>query len=197
MTTVKSWKKETLTRDTLLRIALSPFTLFAANSSPYFLHRLVKLFFKDRATKMVRSRAKKLRELESRNLVYLKKIGDALRLGLTPLGQILARKMEKEVEIEQIKLSPIKIAESIWDKKWRLLIYDLTGLSKSTKDTFRKKIKSWGFYQMKRTVWVSPYDYQKELNQLCKLLKINPETIIYTTTESIAKENQLRKYFKI
>lgn len=197
MATTKAWKKETLTRDTILRMVMAPFTLFSANSSPYFLHRLAKMFFGDRATKIVRGRTKKLRELESRNIVYFKKIGDALRIGLTPIGQILARKMEKEVAIEHVKPLPITINEKIWDKKWRLLIYDLTGLSKSTKDSFRKKIKSWGFYQMKRTVWVSPYDFKKELDQLCKLLKIDQDKIVYTTTIKIAKENQLKKFFNL
>ena len=197
MATTKAWKKETLTRDTILRMVMSPFTLFSATSSPYVLHRLSKMFFGDRATKIVRSRTKKLRELEDRNIVYFKKIGDALRIGLTPLGQVLAKKMEREVEIEHVKPLPMITTEKSWNKKWHLLIYDLIGLSKPTKDAFRKKIKGWGFYQMKRTVWVSPYDHKKELNQLCKLLKINQEKIIYTTTAKIAKENQLRKYFKV
>ena len=197
MTTAKAWKKETLTRDTILRMVMSPFTLLAATSSPYFLHRLAKMFFGDRATKIVRGRTKKLRELEDRNIVYFKKIGDALRVGLTPLGQMLARKMEKEVAIEHVKPLPTAVDEKIWDKKWHLLIYDLGSLSKATKDSFRKKIKSWGFYQMKRTIWVSPYDHKKELDQLCKILKISEDKIVYAATNKIAQEAQLKKYFKI
>lgn len=197
MTSAKAWKKETLTRDTILRMVMSPFTLLAATSSPYFLHRLSKIFFGDRATKIVRGRTKKLRELENRNIVYFKKIGDALRVGLTPLGQILARKLEREVAIEHVKPLPTDVNKRVWDKKWRLLIYDLTGLNKAIKDSFRKKIKSWGFYQIKRTVWVSPHDHKKELDQLCKLLKIKEGKIVYAETTRIANENQLRKYFKI
>ena len=190
----KTWKKETLTRDTLLRIAYSPFTLFSANSSPYFLHRLAKLFFKDRATKMVRSRTKKLRELEARRLLRFQKTQkDALKISLTPIGQAIVKKLWFQRELEEIKPNTLKP----WSGKWHLLIYDLSGLNKNTKDNLRKAIKRWKFYQIKRTVWVSPYDCEKELVKLCKALKINQEKIIYVATDKIAQEEKLKKHFNL
>mgnify|MGYP001589350045 FL=1 len=190
---VRLWKKETLTRDTILRLAVSPFTLVAAHSSPYFLHRLVKLFFKDRSVKIIRQRTKKLRELESKKIVRFQKLAnDSLRLALTPMGEALADNFFKQTELENIRVSNKR-----WTGLWYLLIYDLAGCEKKTKDIFRKTIKKLGLYPMKRTVWVSPFDCEREIKKLCNALDINQEKIIYTTTKKLSGENKVKAHFKI
>ena len=190
---IRLWKKETLTRDTILRLAISPFTLVAAHSSPYFLHRLVKLFFKDRSVKIIRQRTKKLRELESKKIVYFQKLAnDSLRLALTPIGRALAENFFQQAELENIRVSNKK-----WTGQWYLLIYDLTGCEKNTKNIFRKTIKKLGLYQMKRTVWVSPFDCEREIKKLCSALDINQEKIIYTTTKKLSDEKKIKAHFGV
>ena len=190
---IRLWKKETLTRDTILRLAISPFTLVAAHSSPYFLHRLVKLFFKDNSTKIIRQRTKKLRELESKKIVHFQKLAnDSLRLALTPIGRTLAESFFQQAELENIRVNDKK-----WTGQWYLLIYDLAGCEKNSKNIFRKTLKRGSLYQMRRTVWVSPFDCEREVKKLCSALGVNQEKIIYTAVKKISDEKKIKAHFGV
>ena len=62
-------RKNNLTKDTLYMIAKIGVITIAA-TSPYFLHYAAKIYFKDKIEKMIRARARKLRELEKRKLPF-------------------------------------------------------------------------------------------------------------------------------
>jgi hypothetical protein len=190
----KVWKKETLTRDTILKLADGPATLAAANSSPYFLHRLAKIFFKDRSVKIVRRRTKKLRELENRDLVKFQKLAnDLLKLDLTTKGKIWAKKLFTQEQIANILPQPLQQ----WSGQWHLLIYDLAKYEKSVRSAFRNAVKGWGMYSMSRNVWVSPSDLEKPLNRLCQTLGINNDQIIYTAAKKISNEETVKNHFRL
>lgn len=53
-----------------------------------------------------------------------------------------------------------------WDKKWRVIIFDIPNEKKVLRDIVRRRLKYWGFHQLQKSVFVYPFDCQKEISAL-------------------------------
>jgi DNA-binding transcriptional regulator PaaX len=61
-----------------------------------------------------------------------------------------------------------------WDKKWRLVIFDIPEKKKVARDVLRGKLKLWGFRQLQKSVWIWPYPCRQEVEALAESLEITP-----------------------
>lgn len=184
-------RKNNLTKDTLYTIAKIGIIILASATSPYFLHHVVKTYFKDKAQKIIRARARKLRELEKRKLIKFEQLGGGgVRIELTHKGKIVIR--EYDLEKMQIK-KPKK-----WDNQWRVIIYDIPVSQKKASNAFREKLRQLGLYQLQRSVWVYPYECLPEIEFLAIVFEINiNDCICYFYTKNIAREKEIKKHFEL
>lgn len=51
-----------------------------------------------------------------------------------------------------------------WDKKWRILIFDIAEKRKAKRNFLRKKLYTLGFGQIQKSVYVSPWQIEKEVD---------------------------------
>lgn len=56
----------------------------------------------------------------------------------------------------------LAIQRGKWDKKWRIVIFDIEETSKQTRERFRRKLKELGFGMLQESVFISPYDIAKD-----------------------------------
>ncbi|MBI4095062.1 MAG: hypothetical protein HY435_02625 [Candidatus Liptonbacteria bacterium] len=191
MATRRLLTKTTFTKDTLLRIAAIGILTIAAGTSPYFLHRIVKTYFKDKVRKMQRARAKKLRELERRKLVRIEELPDGkVRIELTHRGKQLVR----TYDLEHMKLT----APKRWDGSWKVVIYDIPASQKKASNAFREKLKQLGLFPLQRSVWISPYDCLREIEFLATVFEIDMDKCIcYFSTKDVPREKEMRKFFNL
>lgn len=99
-------------------------------------------------------------------------------------------KREKNKNTLKIKEKGIKEMERLiplwrnrnwrWDKKWRLLIFDIEEKRRIIRDLLRKKIKELGFVLWQKSVYVSPFPVDKEINQYLKEKKLYSKAICFT-----------------
>lgn len=83
-----------------------------------------------------------------------------------------------------------------WDKKWRIVIFDIPQKRRLQRDKLRFTLKQIGFIKLQHSVWVYPYDCE-ELITLLKLdFKVGKE-ILYIIAEKIENDKLLKKYFKL
>ncbi len=181
--------RNNLTKDTLIKIAALGVIIIAASTSPYFLHAVAKHYFREKIRELVRKRAKKLRELQKRKLLEFKEMPDgSLKIVLSHLG----KKLVRQYKLEEMKL----IKPKKWDRKWRLIIYDIPDYQRKASDAFRRKLKDLGLYQLQKSVWVSPYECIGELEFLCSVFDINMDNHVhYFKTLEIPKEKEIKKFF--
>ncbi|MCD6539117.1 MAG: CRISPR-associated endonuclease Cas2 [Candidatus Omnitrophica bacterium] len=66
-----------------------------------------------------------------------------------------------------------------WDKKWRILIYDIPEKYKIKREYLRKFLKNLGFGKVQNSCWVSPYDYSREVSLFSQEQKILNYICIY------------------
>lgn len=156
-----------------------------AMTSPYFLHKVVKAYFRNRKyinKKIVRY----LRYLINRKLISLKKEKGLIKIGLTERGR---RKLES-IQIEELKLKKSRK----WDGQWRIIIFDIP--KDRLREKFRLKLREFGFYKFQQSVWIYPFKCEEEIVLLRKLLRIDPYIKIIVTQELEADEKIL-KFFKL
>lgn len=101
--------------------------------------------------------------LKKSGLVTLKILSNGeKKIYLTQEGR---KKLEKYyIDVFQLK-KPMR-----WDKKWRVVIFDVPNNHNARRVVFREKIKSLGFKQVQKSVWVYPYRCEDEIFFLAKVL---------------------------
>ncbi len=84
-----------------------------------------------------------------------------------------------------------------WDKKWRIIIFDIPEELHKNRNQLRAKLKNLGFYMLQKSVFVIPYPCEKELGYICKSLKISDYVDIIVAESVGFKEKEIKKIFKI
>ena len=82
----------------------------------------------------------------------------------------------------------------LWDRKWRVVVFDIPVKKNKEHVVFRKKIKELGFRQIQKSVWALPYKCEDEVLFLAKTLHIE-NTIEIFTVQKMIHEKELRKRF--
>lgn len=83
-----------------------------------------------------------------------------------------------------------------WDKKWRIIIFDIPQKRRLQRDRLRFTLKQIGFVKLQQSVWVYPYDCE----ELITLLKLNfkiGKDLLYIIAEKIENDKLLKRYFKL
>src|SRR3989344_731467 len=85
------------------------------------------------------------------------------RLHLTPKGRI---------KINFYKLGKIELGrQKKWDKKWRLIIFDIPEAIRTSRNVLRSKLKKWNCYKIQHSVFVYPYPCEEEIIKVAKILR--------------------------
>jgi phenylacetic acid degradation operon negative regulatory protein len=56
-----------------------------------------------------------------------------------------------------------------WDGYWRIVIFDIPEEDKKLRDALRYKLTELGFGQWQRSVYITPFDLEEEMNQFLKI----------------------------
>lgn len=127
--------------------------------------------------------------LNNKRLIELVEKGDNIHLKITAAGKNLLKRFDYD-DLELLKGKK-------WDKKWRLVIFDIPEKNKKERNALSNKLEDLGLYHLQESVFIYPYDCQNEIDFVCEFLSIG-RYVNYCTVESIDKrEGDLRQFFKI
>lgn len=84
--------------------------------------------------------------------------------------------------------------EKSWDKKWRLVAYDIPKGKKSQSEAFRRLLKKMSFYQLQKSLWLTPYECHNEIELLKSLYHLENHVTILTVT-GLEGEPAYKSYF--
>lgn len=85
---------------------------------------------------------------------------------------------------------------NMWDKKWRLVIFDVPEKHRRLRDIFRLRLKQLGLYALQESVYISPYSCFDEVEFLRELYGI-AFTVRYLLVEKVEDDEYLRTHFKL
>lgn len=81
-----------------------------------------------------------------------------------------------------------------WDGMWRLVIYDVSDAKKKMRDVFRRTLKSIGFHQLQKSIWIFPFDCQDQISFLREYCGVGDE-VIYIEAIRMEDDAPYRDYF--
>ncbi len=61
-----------------------------------------------------------------------------------------------------------------WDKKWRLVMFDIPEKKKNAREVFRRKLNELGFYQLQKSTFIHPYECEDEINFVIEMFELRP-----------------------
>jgi len=120
--------------------------------------------------------------------IKIKKIKDKKKLYLTSKGR---------VEIIKNILQQKKEKELKWDRKWRAIIFDVPEVSRRDRDFLRRELNWMGFKELQKSIWVYPYEIEKELKTLLGLWRVDFAGDIRFLIIENMEDRDLRQHFNI
>lgn len=102
------------------------------------------------------------------------------------------RERAEKVEIGELVVTRPKH----WDKKWRIILYDVPEDQKTGRDAMTRKLKELKFYQLQKSVWVCPFECREEIEMVAAIYEID-KYVTYLETNYIDKQEILRQKFNI
>ena len=162
--------------------------VYIAASSPYFALNLTKNI--SQLKKLKRKNASyTFNYLKRRGLIEIKRDGHDVQIALTEEGRRRAGKYQiDDLEIERPKK---------WDKKWRVVIFDIPDSSRLIRNIFRRKLKEFGFYPLQQSVWIIPFPCRAEIELLREFLGANKKQIQILEVTKLENEKFFKKIFQL
>lgn len=179
--------KSEIVKDVLYWLFITGAILIAA-TSPYFIRNLLRNY-----KKLKRYSKRKIHDtfydLRKRGLINIEKRNHQIYISLTEKG----RKKAGWFQIDSLRIKKPKK----WDKKWRLVIFDIAQFKKIYRESFRGKLKELKFFPLQKSVWIHPYDCQAEIELLKDFFGLSEKEVRLIVAEDIGRGDELRKIFKL
>ncbi len=165
------------------------FLSLSLSRSPRQHLRIIKNIRKEWAAIENRALRRAIESLYASHLIEKKENRDgSISIVLTTEGKKKA--LTFKTEEMQIK-SPFK-----WDKKWRVVLFDIPENNKKTRDIFRFRLKRLNFYEFQKSVFIHPFNCQEEIDFLVEIYNIK-KFVRFILADSLDNELHLRKYFDV
>ena len=81
-----------------------------------------------------------------------------------------------------------------WDRKWRVLIFDIPEYRKGLRDKLRHTLQDIGFVRLQDSVWVYPYDCEDLITMIKADFHIGRD-VLYMIVDTIEGDSSLKKRF--
>lgn len=83
-----------------------------------------------------------------------------------------------------------------WDRKWRLVTFDIPERNRGIRGRARGMVSSFGFVRLQDSVWAYPYDCEEAVALLKAELHIGKD-LLYIIADAIEYDLPLRKHFDL
>lgn len=83
-----------------------------------------------------------------------------------------------------------------WDKRWRIVIFDIAEKKKRARDRLRDMLRRIGFLKLQSSVWIFPHDCE----DIVRLIKVDfalEKEVLYIVAEDIEGDFGLRRHFHL
>lgn len=191
---LKKFKKGEITKIVLATIGIGALlggTVLITPNFPIIIGTFIKLIEEIKGIKLPKLKVKRtLQQLEKRKILNLEIKNNEVYVEVQNISK------NKEV----IKYSIQSILElkrkSKWQGKWFLVMFDVPEEEKNKRYYLRNFLKEIGFYQYQKSVYVFPFECEKEVVLIKKIIE-GGKYLSYIIAEKIEYENKLKTYFHL
>ena len=159
-----------------------------AVTSPYFVHNLLtgnkkwnKYSKRKISTTFDRLRREGLISIEAKN--------KQIYISLTQEG----RRKAGIFQIDKLRIARPKQ----WDRKWRMLMFDIPHKKKILREALRGKLKQLGFFPFQKSIWIHPYRCGAEIDLLKEFFGLTDKEVQLIVADYIGKDENWKQLFKL
>lgn len=127
-------------------------------------------------------------KLRKQKLIEIEENGEHCKIVLTENGQ----KVYLRFNYEEMKIKEPKI----WDRNFRVVVFDIPEKKKAARDSLREKMKELGFVKFNDSVWVYPFRCQKEIDFIANYWEVG-KYVHLILAKDITNRNILEKHFNL
>jgi CRISPR-associated endonuclease Cas2 len=121
--------------------------------------------------------AKLLSYLKKKGLIKIKDLEEKKALIITPKGK------EKILRIRNEFLASLP-KKRRKDGKWIMVAFDIPEKRKTIRNYLREKLVELGFQKLQKSIWISPYDVLKEVQEIVTNLSIEKNVKFFIIEEA-------------
>ena len=83
-----------------------------------------------------------------------------------------------------------------WDKKWRIVIFDIPESRRTVRNKLRNTLLNWGFVRLQNSIWVYPYECEELITMLKADLRVGKD-ILYVVAEKVEYDKNFKSRFNL
>lgn len=119
------------------------------------------------------------RNLKTGNIEKIEKNGEAY-LRLTSQGN---QKLKRDFPLLSMQQKP-------WDKKWRIVAFDIREEEKNIRDGLRSKLKELGFGMLQESVFITPHDIAQDFAEFVENLGISDSVYVLEVSQVVVGDKK-------
>ncbi len=147
-------------------------SLVAPQSGARLIQEVLKSYIYKKRFERARLR-RDLKRMQRQGLVvFQEKEGENVEVRLGRVG----RNRAVEFKLDEIRLEkPL-----VWDEKWRLVMFDIPNTKKLARDALRKRLRDWEMYPLQKSVFITPYPCEKEIDLIGSIFEVRSHIVALT-----------------
>ena len=184
-----SHKKKIISQEILLGLLKTGAILFVAVTAPNVLQILKPLFNKQKIWREYYPSAifQTTKKLLRHGYVELIEEENGYRVKITDK----ARTILVKGDLENLQIA----TPNKWDGKWRMVVFDIPEKYKKQRNYLCRKLKELNFYPLQESVFLHPFNCEKEIIFLREVLQI-PHYVKFGLLQSVENDSDLRQIFR-
>lgn len=129
-----------------------------------------------------------LKRLQERELLDWKEKEGVIELTITSQG----KKAILRYKIDELQLTRL----TSWDKIWRLVLFDIPHSKKKARDALREKLHDLGFYQLQKSIYISPFPCENEIEFITAFFGVR-EHVLLLPLQRFEGEAKLKHFLSL
>ena len=179
--------KGEIVKDILFWLMLGGAVAIAA-TSPYFVHNALGAFHKQKKYRP-QSVGNAFKRLLREGAISLQKHNHQVYISLTKEGRKKAGRFQlNDLEVKKPKK---------WDKKWRIVIFDVDNRERFKREVLRGFLKRLGFYKLQQSVWIHSFGCSDEIALLKDFFGFTSKEVRLIVAEQVENSEVLIKKFHL
>lgn len=191
--TEKKYKKGEISKIILATLGIGVVlggSVFITPNFPLVLGGLIKLIEEIKSVKIPKTKLKRaLVKLQGKKIIDLEKKGDEVFVKVKNIWapEIIKYSVQSLLELKR---------KQQWKNKWFLVIFDVPEEERNKRYYLRSFLKEIGFYQYQQSVYIFPYECEKEVMLIKKIVE-GGKYLSYIVADKIEREDELKTYFRL
>ena len=157
---------------------------------PIVLGSIIKLIEEFKSVKVPKRKMMRvLKQLEKKEIIHIERLNDEVKVNI---------KNHFHTEIVKYSIKELLALKhkKKWEGKWFLVIFDVPEVQRNKRDYLRRFLYEIGFYPYQQSVYVYPYECEKEIALIKKIIE-SGKYISYIVADRLENQDNLIAYFKI